>query len=320
MNFFRIISYSALSLIALLPALGRSEQPSALPTPKLSVVWQQQRLDVVAQNIAITEVMQSISNKTGLEIKGAEFLTGNVHVQFSKLPLALALKELLPAANYLLQESPVRDKPHPILTVLSFSGPDSAKPIKSLPLKKTSHPAKIPASAGYVPKEYRKLYGYAAAGNLQALQDAINNGDTTAQAIAAQLLAQKEPALASEIAAESIKKPDFNQRLNAIQSLSSIDNKTSANALGAALLDPDYSVRSAAVMGLHNQTSKTAINYLTQALQDEDASIRLLALDLLAEKGSDGIAGINEAMASTDQQLKEHAQELLQQINPGELH
>ncbi len=320
MRFFRMLGYAVLSVVTLFPLPGRPEQPSKSSTAQFSPIWRDQRLTVVAENVAIAEVMKSISGKTGLEIKGVEFLKGNVHAQFSNLPLAIALKELLPSANYLLQEPAGPGKLHPILTVLSFSGTDLAKATQSSALKKTGGPIGIPASAGYVSKEYRKLYGYAAEGNLTALQDAVDNGGSAEQAIAAQLLVQKDPALASEIAAENIKSQDSNKRLTSIQALSDIDNLTSTNALGTALEDPDFSVRSAAVMGLHNQTSKTAVTYLTQALQDEDASIRLLALDLLAEKGTDGIAGINEAMVSTDQQLKEHAQALLKQINPDESH
>lgn len=316
MNFKYVYAVVFLCLFFPHQTLCAGEESKA-KSKNFSIEWRAERLDILANNAPLTEVMLSIADKTGLEIHGIEYLKGTIQANVIQQPLPIALKELLQRANYLLQESPVLKNAHPVLTVLSFNTSNvNQAPDKSVQGEsKTAF--KVPASAGYVSEEYRKIYEYAENGHFQALKNIIETGDTASQEIATKLLAQKNPALASELAAETAKSNDSNRRLSAIQSLSELNSTLATQTLGNALNDPDLGVRNAAVMGLHNQTSNNAVTYLTQALQDEDASIRLLALDLLAEKGSDGIAGINEAMASNDPQLKEHAQELLNQINPG---
>lgn len=317
MSFKNISTVIWIGLLLLSQALGAEERSGARPGA-ISVVWRNERLDVSANNALLPEVMLAVAGKTGLEINGLAYLKGNIQAKVVQMPLPLALKELLQHASYLLQESPEKNNSHPVLTVLSFNDPNlkeqSDKPIPD----GSPETVKIPASAGYVPKEFHKIYAYAQKGDIQSLKKVIETGENTSQEIATKLLAQLDPALASELAVETAKNADPNRRLSAIQSLSELDNARAASALGTALNDPDIGVRSAAVLGLHNQTSNKAITYLTEALQDEDSSIRLLALDLLAEKGTDGVAGINEATASNDPQLRERAQELLHQIIPGE--
>ena len=313
---FKIFPAISVVILTLLSAVAFATDG---PKPdNLSVEWQQKRLSLVAENAPLPQIMLAIANKTGMEVHGLEFLIGTAKVKFSKLPLALALKALLPNASYLLQEPTGSKDNHPVLSVLSYNPGNPAQTTTDNSSDTSANSTKVPATAGYVPVQYRNLYAYAEKGNIQALKQAIKKGEPTSQFIATQLLAQKNPGMASELAAETAKSADPNRRLNAIQALSELDNNRSTKALGAALQDPDLGVRNAAVLGLHNQTSTNAVALLAGALQDEDASIRILALDLLAEKGTEGVAGINEALASNDPQLREHAQELLQQIIPSD--
>ncbi len=317
MGFKNASIVASVFLLLLPPSLWAEAEPKS-KSEDISVEWRAERLDVSANNAPLTDVMLSIAGKTGLEIHGIEYLKGSIQANVKQKPLPIALKELLQRANYLLQERSAFKNAHPVLTVLSFNASNINQETDKSAQADSNKAIKVPASAGYVPEQYRKLYVYAEKGNIRALKQVIETGENAAQEIATKLLAQKDPALASELAAETAKSTDPNRRLSAIQSLSELDNALAAKALGTALNDPDLGVRNAAVMGLHNQTSSNAISYLAQALQDENASIRILALDLLAEKGTNGVAGINEAMASNDPQLREHAQELLQQIIPGE--
>ena len=314
MKYLKVVG--ALAILAFQPYLTFAvTKPQAT---QILVESHSKQLDVSANNALLRDVVLAIADKTGLKVKGIDFLKGSVQAHFVNQSLASSLKKLLQNANYLLAEATTA-KPgsHSTLTVLSFSSNETLK-VTQTKAGDTTSQTEIPASAGYIPEQYRKLFAYAKAGDLQALKKAILNGDLTAQTIATKLLAQKAPGATAELAARMATHTDSNRRINAIQALGELNNNNATEALGAALSDPDFSVRNAAVMGLYNQTSNTAISYLTQALQDEDGSIRFLALDLLAQKGTDGVAGINEAMASNDPKLREHAQELLRQIVPGE--
>jgi len=307
--------YAIALIVLVLPCVNVSGAESlASKTKTIKVEWQQQLLTVSADNVPIAKVILAIAEKTGMKINGIECLTDTTQAHISKLPLVLALKEILKNASYLLQEPSADNNHHIALSILSDTAKTNQFSKSAESDKHLSPSIKISGDAGFVPTEYQKLYVYAAEGNIAALKAAIKTADSSSQVIATRLLTKINPSVASNLAVDAAQSENPNQRITAVQILSELDSMESTKALGVAVHDPNYSVRNSAVLGLHNQTSTKAIAYLTEALQDEEASIRALALDLLAEKGIDGVAGINQALASNDPQLKERAQELLNQI------
>lgn len=276
------------------------------------VQWRDQRLSVQASNIALPEIIHAVAEKTGMKVIGMDKLTGNVQANFSNRPLNEGLSILLQKANYSLQKSGDPGQAPYILSVISYVAPATNVSQKRAP----GHPLTVPASAGYVAEPYRKLYAMAAQGDVKSLREAAITGDTVAQAIAIKLLAKRDPAEAIGLAAETARSDDPAKRLTAVQSLSELDGKSALTALGAALSDSDMSIRQSAVLGLHNQASTAAIPMLAEALRDPNETIRRLALDFLAERGDDGINGVKQALDSSDLELREHARELLSQMEP----
>lgn len=282
-----------------------------------TVQWRDNRLSINVEDVPLDQLVSAIAGKTGLEIHGLNLLKGEVTANFSGLSLHEGLVTLLQGANYCLQEpSNVKDA-HYVLSLISYAIPPGTNLRAHNPAAE-SNAFKIPASAGYVPEQYRKLYGFAAQGNMKALSQAISAGDTTAQTIGIKLVAKQDPDKATRLAITAAKSADSNQRLTAIQLLAELDNKRATEALGQALSDPDVGIRQAAVSGLYGQTSKNAVILLAEALQDSNESIRMQALDFLAGKGADGVAGINKALASEDPQLRDRAHELLEQVAAAE--
>lgn len=276
-----------------------------------------QSLTVKAHGAPLAEVLQAVAEKTGLVVYGGHLLKGETEASFADLPLLSALSKLLYGVNYFLQEPSELNGFRYVLSVVPSASQTSVSMPSSPDASAATAPA-LPAYAGYVPEQYRRLYDFAKTGDVEALRKAATNGDATTQALAVQLLARQHPADATRIAAEAAASPDPNRRLNAIQSLAELDNADAAKALGQALRDPDTGIRQAAVLGLHGQTSVEAIPLLTQALQDKEAAIRLLAVDILMERGTDGAAGVKEALQSDDPKLRDHARELLERLAGAE--
>jgi len=276
------------------------------------VRWQDHRLSVQATNIDLPQVISAVAEQTGMEITGMDKLTGKVQANFSKLPLNEGLAVLLQQANYSLQESGEPGQAPYVLSVISYPSPATGASRKT----ESAHPFKIPASVGYVPEPYRKLYALAAQGDVKSLREAATAGDTAALAIAIKLLARKDPAEAISLVAETARSDDPAKRLSAVQSLGELDGKGVLTTLGAALADPDMSIRQSAVLGLHNQSSPAAIPLLAEALRDQDETVRGLALDLLGDKGDDAVDSVKQALESPYLELREHARELLNRMAP----
>ncbi|MGR8934564.1 MAG: HEAT repeat domain-containing protein [Gammaproteobacteria bacterium] len=299
------------------PQLAQSAENRNLPAGEWALTWERQKLSVNAEAVPLARILLAIADKTGLVVFGVEHLQAATTTRFTEQSLNAGLHILLKGINYGLQEPSELNGWHYVLSVLSAASLPSAAQ-NSAVFEKEQATAVVPASAGYVPEQYRYLYGYAKNSDVTALCQAVYDGDATVQAIALQLLARQDPAEATRAAVAAAKNSDPGRRLNAVQALAEMDNTEAVNALGRALSDSDIAVRQSAVMGLHAQTSPQATSMLVQALQDQDESVRILAMNLLEEKGGEGMAGIGEALHSDNALLREQAQELLQRITATE--
>jgi hypothetical protein len=115
MNFKHVCAVTFLILYLPHQALWADKESNG-KSKNFSIEWRAERLDILANNAPLTEVMLSIADKTGLEIHGIEYLKGTIQANVIQQPLPTALKELLQRANYLLQESPVLKNAHPVLS------------------------------------------------------------------------------------------------------------------------------------------------------------------------------------------------------------
>ena len=70
----------------------------------LEVQWKGSYLNVVAQSVPLSQVLQEVARATGVEIQGLEGLEEQVSVSFSGLSLREGLKNLLEQVNHVILE------------------------------------------------------------------------------------------------------------------------------------------------------------------------------------------------------------------------
>lgn len=302
-----------LSLVCFPPLTQGIEKP-ADGDKTWSVHWVDNRLSVQANDAPLHELIGAVAHETGMKVIGMEKLNGSVYRNFNRLPLNEGLLALLQKANYSFQETIDQTASRYVLSILSYDAPVLELQKKTKPSTQQKKSVAVPGNVGFVPEPYRKLYDLAANGDAKALREAAVSGDSATQTIATQLLAQQDAEAAITLADEKARSDDPAKRLVAIQSLAEVDGKGALAVLGEALADPDMTVRQSAVLALHSQGSPAAIPLLTEAMRDQSENIRWLAVDLLAERGNEAIGSLNQALSSPDLPLREHARELLSQI------
>ena len=81
------------------------------------------RLDVKADKASLSEILEAIAYRTGMEVRGPRSLRKRSRCSFSGLPLREALQQLLAHVNYMLVEntSP-KGEARAVLTVFVGSG------------------------------------------------------------------------------------------------------------------------------------------------------------------------------------------------------
>ena len=108
---------------------------------------------------------------------------------------------------------------------------------------------------------------------------------------------------------------DFNKRLDAIDTLTEIDNDTAVGLLQQASLDTSAEVRSAVVDALAEIGTEAATLSLTFALSDPDPAVREEAVLALAEIGSaTAVDLLYQALADEDPEIRDLAAEAIAEL------
>ncbi len=147
--------------------------------------------------------------------------------------------------------------------------------------------------AGEDQEQYlNRIYEAGQNGNLPVLKQAASNprGDDT-QAVALDLLSQRDPSQAIAVAVNASSSSELGQRVTGLAALGRIRSEQSIKALGQALGDPDEGVKEIALQGLAEEGGPEAFRLIKQAALDTNPSLRSIAQALLAgdtESAGDG--------------------------------
>jgi HEAT repeat protein len=311
--------FSVVSVIFAFFILSIVPDPSSA-APTFRVQWHQNRLSISANGAPLGDIIAEVARQTGTEVRGAQVLKRCSHLQLSDLALRDALRTMLAKVNYAIVNKSAASDARPTLLLIIHDDPSSHASSDDLAhqASKASASPKVPMTPDEMTfKETDNLRHAAEAGDLHSLRSAAVKGDSVAQSVALQLLAEKDPPQASRFAIVAAHSSDIDRRLNALQVLREIDTPASAATLGAALKDPALAVRQAALDGLVGQTEPDTVMLLVEATRDRDPSIRIQALEFLSQRGSAGEEGLNRALSSPDLDVRSRARELLDQMNPA---
>jgi len=248
---------------------------STLPK-RLVVGWEHERLSVHADSVPLALLIKEIAKRTGLRVRGAESQNQKADVNLQNLSLEEGLSLLLRGVNFaILEEQTPEGQTVTTLLLISDSASRSANGTEirnrttSMEQRDAEH-------------RLEETYEAAESGNVRVLEQVASlTGFDATKAVALDLLSQKDPESAAEIALRAASVPDVGQRVMGLQALAHIDSAASIRALGDALNDSDAGVRQTALVGLSQQTGPEAASFISRAATDPDPTIRAVAKELL---------------------------------------
>jgi len=246
--------------------------------PCPTVDWRNQRLSVESAGAPLSQILAEVARLTGLRVQGENSLRQSTDTHFVNLPLDEALNQLLANLNFALVERSCGGKKR--CATLMIVGERSREITQEHDSKSAQSDAV--ESNGGADERLQQVYKAAEAGDLPVLQRAASANDVDAtRAVAMDLLAQKDPATAADIALTAAASSDLGQRVMGLQALARVDSPSAIKALRGALTDPDEGIKQTALAALAQQSSVAALRLIRQAADDIDPVIGTMAEDLL---------------------------------------
>ena len=251
------------------------------------VEWNGQRLSVISESTDLTELLHSIAEATGVEVRGAEGIDATISVQFSNLPLDQALTRVLARISHLIMEDDSGEAASRRLVVWIFGAATSRAPLGMPPLT-TDQPwgAAIdfvddpePAMRRWAVKRLAERTDQAA---FAALLGALGDGDADVRRDAVFALGPYGRSAVEPIKQLLRREKITGVRTAGLEMLGQIAGDEAAPVLREMLRDPDPRVRVATVESLGRVSEINARAALLDGLRDPEPAVRMAALRTLA--------------------------------------
>lgn len=266
--------------------------PVSTPEP-MKVDYSKGLLSVSAERVPLSQVLQAISQQTGLQVHGLQEAGQPVSVHFSDTPVSQGVQNLLADKNYVLlgdlaSAQDVRQARVVLLNPTSGADIDMGDAGRPPPpavnqaqraLWRSQLMSKNPAEQDAAFREISRLGPREA---FDALKDVLDNGDGVARLRALQLMDQD----------------------------GQLDRAAVGSVIGAALDDHDTVLRDYAIQALGRETSAESLNLLRQQLDSSDANARLNVVQAVSQR-PDARPLLQQAASDPDPSVSALANELL---------
>lgn len=250
-------------------------------------------LTVSAEKVPLSQVLQAISQRTGLQVHGLQEAGQAVSVHFSDTPVSQGVQNLLADANYVLlgdlaSAQDVREARIVLLSATAGADIDIGGDQRSSQNVVTNAQrsawraelmSKNPAEQDAGFREVVRLGPKVA---FDALKDVLDNGDGVARLRALQLMDQD----------------------------GQMDRASVMNVLTGALDDHDTALRDYSIQALGRDTGPESLNLLRQQLDTGDANVRLNVVQAVSQR-ADARALLQQAASDPDPSISALANELL---------
>ncbi|HEY6293859.1 MAG TPA: HEAT repeat domain-containing protein [Terriglobia bacterium] len=268
-------------------------QPPAQTPPTLKVDYAGGKLSVTAQKVSLSQVLQEVGHRTGLDVRGLSEVGQMASVQFSNVPVGDAIRNLLGGANYALfgrLNSPEGVSRARVVILSATAGAaidlgnstQTAQSAVSQAQRSLWRAHLLSADPAEQDAGFREVVKLGPKEAFDALEDVIINGDGVPRLRALQFMDQDED----------------------------IDQRAVMGALRDALNDQDSSLRDYAVQAIGRHPGSESIDLLHQVFNDGDAAQRLSVLESISQR-TDAKAIIQQAASDPDQAVSGLATELL---------
>jgi hypothetical protein len=280
------------------------------------VKWEAGKLSLDAEGVPLSEVLQAVSRKVGIELTGVQGLHDPVFAHFAAIDLRQALQGLLSRLDYAIIASPSGSASSRGTRVVIFNEARDSKLAEPPAEAETIEPA---SSGSGNDEEDKKMAAVEAASSRKdwgTLRRYLRDPDAQVQAAAFDALSEhdKDGAIAS-LLAQFRSAGSADSRLQALTILDQsgvADDQTMVAALRDALRDPDSDLNSYAVQALVGHGGEQAMDALTEALHSPDPATRLMVVESVAQT-DEGLPLLREAASDPDESVSSAATALLKE-------
>jgi hypothetical protein len=274
--------------------------------PALQVDFEHGLLSLAARRVSWKQVLDRITEKTGIRFRSGAPQVGSVTVSIEPLPVRQALERLLgPGADFICRYGRVTDsRATPTLPqeVWILGGERFAR--SEALSNQRGHSAEKPGTTAF---DY-----------------AFDVGEGTDEARAVDMQTSTDGTAERKEIDALIELAEGDDPALRIQALSALGDRRAAyddtvrSTLEAALADRDASVRGQALQTLAVRGGGEAMEHLRQALRDSDPGVRIVAVERV-EPRDEGIALLQEALEDADETVRSLATSRLKQAeNQGD--
>ncbi|HUI43847.1 MAG TPA: HEAT repeat domain-containing protein [Terriglobia bacterium] len=276
--------------------------------PTLHVDYAAGLLSVTADKVQLSQVLQQVGQRTGIEVRGLQEVSQAVSIHFSGVPVAQGVRDLLGGSNYVVFGSLASAADAKQARVILLSAATGAQVDVG--------PPAAPAASPTAPEER------------ESLRAALMSANPVEQDSGFTRLQKLSPREAYDELENVIVNGDGVARLRALQYLEQdgqLDSNLVLGSLRDALNDPDSSLRDYSIQALGRINGPEALDLLRQELSQSDPAVRLNVVEALSQR-DDGHALIQQAAQDPDQAVAGLASELLRSLDaqpqpgqPGEV-
>jgi hypothetical protein len=251
-------------------------------------------LSVSAEKVPLSQVLQAISQQTGLQVHGLQEAGQPVSVHFSNAPVSQGVQNLLAGSYYVLlgdlaSVQDVRQARVVLLSPTSGADIDMGGDLRPPPPSPVSQAQRAMWRSQLMSKNpaeqdaaFREISRQGPKEAFDALKDVLDNGDGVARLRALQLMDQD----------------------------GQLDRAAVMSVLDAALDDRDTVLRDYSIQALGRETSAESLNLLRQELDSGDANARLNVVQAVSQR-PDARPLLQQAASDPDPSVSALANELL---------
>jgi HEAT repeats len=288
------------------PAAAPIKQPEAVTVqpgseppagPSLAVDYSGGKLSVTADHVQLSQVLQEVGKKTGLEVRGLSEAGKAVAVQFSAIPVSQAVQELLRGTNYVV-----------------FGSLGSSESVKAARVVIISAAAGAAIDIG---TEIHTAQTAAAQAKHNTWRGQLMSANPAEQDAGFREVVKMGPKEAYDALADVIANGDGVARLRALQFMdqdSQIDQSLVMGSLRDAINDQDSVLRDYAVQALGRHPGADSLDLLRQVYSDGDSTVRLDVIEAVSQR-TDARGLLQQAATDPDQAVSSLATELLNGSN-----
>jgi hypothetical protein len=269
--------------------------------------WQGRRLSITAEETPLSVILQEVTRRTGLEMRGHERLQRKVSLRFEALSLRAGLQRLLTHVNHVILEGPgPTADPEPLLIVIFDRGEEPSLAPTQHPTfvqewkpRRTDDDARGDAllddpDPGMRRRAVERLRETGDRQTLGRLMDALADDNAGVREAAIANLDQHGEAAIEPVRALLSRETAPEVLATAARVLGHVGGNEGVDLLWTMLQHPDRGVRITAVEALGSIGHPAATDALMVVARGRDPVLRMAALDMLAFRGECSMGAVDK--------------------------